>query len=142
MDQHSMKKRVHDIFTKLKIADKLDLKANKRNALIDFLSMVPEMIKNTDKRSHIIKGLKNTGLIDEKYGRYLDFNSILATCRRNLLVEEYMLYYNPFVELFGIFCQNGLITDNHFSLLTETRWEGQYTAQQVSLRNIVSDANV
>jgi len=56
MDQHPMKKRGHDILAKLKNADKLDLKVNKKNALIDFLSVVPEMITNTAKRSHIIKG--------------------------------------------------------------------------------------
>jgi len=41
MYQHPMKKRVHDIFTKLKNADRLDLKANKRNALVNFIYVVP-----------------------------------------------------------------------------------------------------
>ena len=65
----------------------MDLKANKRNTLIDFLYMVPEMITNAAKHSRIIKGFKKLGLIDEKYGRYPDFNSILTTCGRNPSVE-------------------------------------------------------
>ena len=53
--------------------------------------MVPEMMTNAAKRSYIIDGLKKPGLIDKKYRRYPDFNLILATCRRNPPVEEYML---------------------------------------------------
>ena len=81
MDQHPMKKRVPDIFAKLKNTNKLDLKANKRNALIDFLSMLTEMIPNAANSSHLIKELKKPGLIDKKYARYPDFNSIFATCK-------------------------------------------------------------
>jgi len=91
MYQHPIKERVHDIFAKLKNADKLNLKANKRNTLIDFLSMVPEMTTNAVKRFHVIKGFKKPDLIDKKYGRYPDFNLILATYRRNPLVERYFL---------------------------------------------------
>jgi len=75
------------------------------------------MIKSAAKHFHIINGFKKLGLIDEKHGRYPDFNLIIATCRRNPSVEKYMLYYNPIVEIFGIFHQSGLITENQFKRL-------------------------
>ena len=62
-DQHPMKQLVNTMFTKLSKDGKISLKTSKKNALVDFLSCVPEIVTSAAKRDFIIKGFLTPGLI-------------------------------------------------------------------------------
>ena len=51
-----MKRLVTDMFTSLLTNNKITLKPSKKDALIDFLSVVPEIVTNAAKRRYILKG--------------------------------------------------------------------------------------
>ena len=99
------------MFSSLAKDGRISIKSSKKNALVDFLSVVPEIVTFAAKRSFIIKGFLVPGMIDSKFKRYPDFNTILSTCRRNPSREEYQLCYNSFIPLLKRFQENGHIDD-------------------------------
>ena len=113
-DRHPMKRIVAKIIDDLIRDGKLVLVANKKNSLIDFTSVLPEMITRAATWPNILKGFLSARFIDDKYRRCPDVNTILSTCRRNPSKEEYSLCFSSFPKLFKLYCLNGHITDNHF----------------------------
>ena len=105
------------MFTSLLTNNKITLKPSKKDALIDFLSVVPEIVTNAAKRSYILKGFLVPGMVDRKFNRYPDFNTLLSTCRRNPSKQEYEYYYRSFSPLFNKFQQDGHITDQYLQEL-------------------------
>ena len=89
----------------------------KYNSLIDFLLVLPEMVTNATKCSHIIKGFSSPGIVDVKFNKYPDFNTILTTYRRDFTETEYILCYKLFTKLFTIFHQSRHIPDKDFKRL-------------------------
>lgn len=112
-----MKRLVTDMFTSLLTNNKITLKPSKKDALIDFLSVVPEIVTNAAKRSYILKGFLVPGMVDRKFNRYPDFNTLLSTCRRNPSEQEYEHCYRSFSPLFTKFQQDGHITDRYLQEL-------------------------
>ena len=53
-------------------------------------------------------------MIDPKFKRYPNFNTILSTCRRNPSREEYQLCYNSFIPLLKRFQENSYTIDNEY----------------------------
>ena len=67
----------------------MDLKANKKKSLTDFVASIPVMVTKVATRDNVQHGFIANSLVDETYKRYLDFNKILATCRRNPKTDDY-----------------------------------------------------
>ena len=116
-DQHPMKLFAHKMFESLSKDGKLVLKPTKKHALLDFISVVPEMVTIAAKRSYILKGFTTPGMIDSTFHRYPDYNTLLATCRRNPSKAEYQLCYSSFTPLFEKFHATGLIDDDYLEEL-------------------------
>ena len=53
---------------------KLVLVSNKKNSLIDFTSILPEMVTHAGTKFNILKDFLSAGFIGDKYKRYPDFN--------------------------------------------------------------------
>ena len=84
-----MKRIVQQAFVTLHEEQRLDLKANKKKSLIDFVASIPAMVTKAATRDNIQHGFIANGLVDDKYKRYPDFNKILTIYRRNPKVKDY-----------------------------------------------------
>ena len=89
VDSSPMKRIVQHVFVKLHEEQRLDLIANKKTLLIDFIASIPAMGIKVATRDNIQHGFIANGLVDEIYKRYPTFNKILATCRRNPKTDDY-----------------------------------------------------
>ena len=68
-------------------------------------------------RENMLHGLMENGKIDKIFNCYPDFNSLLATCRRNPIKDEYKLCIDMFPTLMEHFQENGHIEDEFFEKL-------------------------
>jgi hypothetical protein len=107
-----MKNQISHKFALLKEEGKLDLKTKNSNALVDFLSVLPEMVTTAVQNEKIMKGFIGPGMINGKFNKYPDFNKMLATCRRNPTRDEYTTCYSSFIELFNSFGRIGGLEDD------------------------------
>jgi len=112
-----MKQLVSTMFTKLSKDGKIALKPSKKNALINFLSCVPEIVTSAAKRDFIIKGFLTPGMMNDKYKRYPNIDTILPTCRRNPSQQEYSLCHSAFAPLLKRFRIEGYIDDSYLQQL-------------------------
>ena len=87
-DRCPMKRIVQQVFVKLHEEQRLDLKANKKKILIDFVASIPAMVTKATPRDNLSFGFIVNGLVDETYTRYPNFNKILATCSINPKTDE------------------------------------------------------
>ena len=114
---HLMKRAVCAIFKSLAAQETVTLKTTKKNALFDLLSVVPEMVTDTAKRSNIIKGFQSPGMIDSQFQRYPDFKSLLSMYRKNPSKEEHDLYYKTFPQVLKQFMKEGHVANTLFNQL-------------------------
>ena len=67
----------------------LKLSPTKKNSLVDFISVLPEVLGKCCTAVHVKHGFLENGTIDRQARRFPSWNGILATCKRNLPVDEY-----------------------------------------------------
>ncbi|EJK61287.1 hypothetical protein THAOC_18258, partial [Thalassiosira oceanica] len=85
-----------------------------KNAIIDFLSVLPEVATQACKPKNIKRGFIAAGIIDEKTGRFPVFNRILGTCRRNPSKIEYANIVQYFPTYLNMVQENGRIDKEAF----------------------------
>ena len=68
----------------------LNLNGNyrKKNALIDFLSCVPEMLEACLKKKFIKQSFVESGMIDAETGTVPVFDKLMGTCKRYVSVDS------------------------------------------------------
>ena len=92
------------------------LASNKRGALIDFLSILPEVATKACTKSNIQHGFIEAGIIDEVNHRYPVFDKMLATCRRNPTVEEYESAKSNFPDFVNAVEERGIIPEELYEM--------------------------
>jgi len=136
--RHPKKKLIIDAF-KDQLAG-FNLALNKRNALIDFLSKIPEIATKACTPDNIQHGFIEAGIIDKDKLRYPVLNKILATCRRNPTKVEYELILDTFEYFLNAAVENGHIPEEYlicmaFRLIGITTAKWLYV-MQVYLKSI------
>ena len=99
-ERHPLKKLMLEIFSDLHGKGQLILSLTKRQALVDFFSILPEMSGKAVTRENILHGFLANGVIDKETKRFPDFDKILSTCRLLPSTEEYNLCVRSFATLF------------------------------------------
>ena len=92
---HPMKRTLQQGFVKM-AAKELNLKLDKRKALIDFLACIPEVLTTAGKRSNVVHGFVANGLVGDEAKfkskfAFPDFDLMLATVRRKVTTTEHNL---------------------------------------------------
>jgi len=83
-----MRRLISDMFNSEKM-EFLSFKSSKKNALIDFLLVLPDIATSVCSKEGIKHGFLEAGIIDKDYHRYPVFNKILSTCRQSYSRDEY-----------------------------------------------------
>ena len=91
VDRCPMKRLISNMFHSKNMSF-LSLKSTKKNALIDFLSVLPEISTTACSKDNIKHGFIQAGIIDKELNRYPIFNKILATCHQQ--VESFADFLN------------------------------------------------
>ena len=86
-DRQPMKLTIYNSLQKLENENKHILKSSKNNAIIDFVSYVPEMTTKAVTGNKTMHIFVENGMIDFENNRFPDFNKILATRRKDPTVE-------------------------------------------------------
>ena len=116
-NRHPMKRRVSEVFTKLKKEGRLILKSSKEHSLIDFVSSIPAMSSKAMTFEGITHGFLEGGYIDRQHMRYPDFDKLLATCRTDPTKAEYELCEQMLPELVAKYLEKGHVGDDTFELM-------------------------
>ena len=125
-DQCPMKRIVQQAFVKLHKEQRLELKANKKKSLIDFVASNSAMVTKAAARENIQHGFIANGLVDDKFKRYPDFNKMRSTCRRNPENEDYNRCIETSTYLFDRCLEHGHVPDLEYIFL---RNEGNKSPQ-------------
>ena len=115
VDRCPMKRLISDMFHSADMSF-LSLKSTKKNALIDFLSVLPDIATRACSKDNIKHGFIQAGIIDEDLNRYPVFNKILATCRQQPTLEEYHTVLETFPEFIEIMDKFGHIDEEQFDV--------------------------
>ena len=115
VDRCPMKRLISDMFHSEDMSF-LSLKSTKKNALIDFLSVLPDIATRACSKDNIKHGFIQAGIIDEDLNRYPVFNKILATCRQQPTLEEYHTVLETFPEFIEIMDKFGHIDEEQFDV--------------------------
>ena len=83
------------------------MKPKHQNTLIDFPSVLPEMVTRVKQNERIVKGFVVAGMADTKFKNYHNFSRMLVTCCRSPSRGEYQTCYSSFIELFHAFVRAG-----------------------------------
>ena len=94
----------------------IKLASNKRGALIDFISILPEVATKACTKSNIQHGFIESGIIDKDNHRYPVFNKMLATCRRNPTQDEYNIAKSNFPDFLYSVEERGLIPEEQYEM--------------------------
>ena len=86
----------------------------KLNCIIDFAICIPELLAQSVTTSRILKGFIQAGMIDEKTNQWPDFDKIIGTCQRKVLVAEVDIVKKNFTHLYNIFLEEGRIPEEVF----------------------------
>ena len=111
-----MKKMIFDAFKSGELSF-IRLADNKKRSLIDFLSVIPTIATKACTVENIRRGFITAGVIDEQRKRYPVLNRILATCRRDVLVDEYQCIIKNFHNIVTEVCDNGMVTEDLFETI-------------------------
>jgi len=116
-----MKKRVVQGFQEMSNKG-LRLNLTRKDALIDFLSCLPETLTKTSTRSKIVPGFVSNGQIGDeaKYASkfaFPDFDIMLDTVRREVSKEEYNLCKKTFPELLLYGLKLGEVEEQEYNRL-------------------------
>jgi hypothetical protein len=92
------------------------MKSSKKNAIIEFLSVLPDIATSVCSKESIKHGFLEAGIIDKDYHRYPVFNKILSTCRQCYSQDEYSSVVESFERFLNIMDEEGHIPEEHFDL--------------------------
>ena len=113
---------------KAKIGDAFDselsfmkLASNKKHALIDFISVLPDIAAKIITKKNIQQGFIEAGIIDDQYHRYPVFDTLLGTCRRDIKQVEYDHIVDSFPHFLHEANINGHITEDIYDKLNIPR---------------------
>jgi hypothetical protein len=113
--RHPMKRVVYKAFKEeLK---SLNLSDKKLRALVDFISVLPELATKAATRGNIIHGFHQSGIIDEEVHRYPVLHKILATCRSSIPKELIEKIEYHFDYLYKLVLDEGRIPEHVFDEL-------------------------
>ena len=107
-----MKHTIYNSPQKLANENKLILRSSKNNAIIEFVSCVPEMTTQVVTINNIIHGFVDNGMIDFDNNRFPDFDKILAKCRTEPTVEEYKLCETRFPYVLQNYLEDDHVDDS------------------------------
>jgi hypothetical protein len=94
----------------------LSLKSTKKNALIDFLSVLREIATTACSKDDIKHGFIEARIIDKEFNRYPVSNKILATCHQQPTLEEYRTVDDTFEDFLDIMDEKGHIKEEHYGI--------------------------
>jgi hypothetical protein len=94
----------------------LSLKSMKKNALIDFLSVLPEIAMRVCSKDNIKHGFIKDRIINKGFNMYPVFNMILATCRQQPTLEEYRTVVDSFEDFLDIIDEKRHIKEEHYDV--------------------------
>ena len=115
VDRCPMKRIISNMFHSENMSF-LSLKSTKKNALIDFLSVLPEISTTACSKDNIKHGFIQAGIIDKEFNRYPVFNKILATCRQQPTLEEYKTVVESFADFLDIVNEKGHIDEDQYDI--------------------------
>jgi hypothetical protein len=114
----------------------LSLKSTKKNALIDFLSVIPEIATTACSKDNIKHGFIQAGIIDKEFNRYPVFNKILATCRQQPTIKEYRTVLESFKDFIKIMDKKGHIDEEQYDI------RGIRTDKDINGQNVFRTAGI
>ncbi|KAL7545663.1 hypothetical protein ACHAWF_009011, partial [Thalassiosira exigua] len=107
----------------------LNLSPVKTHALIDFISILPEALQKACTVGNVRHGFIANGTIDRHGMRYPSWNGILATCKRNIHVDEYERIFDTFPAYLKKFEEEGYADedfhDNQGAVERDTNSRGE-----------------
>ena len=109
-----LKRIIVEKFKQLEASLTLKLKKTHKDAPVDFISSVLEMIVKSATKSNIVHGFRENGMIDDKVGLYSDFHQMLATCKKKIEVENYDLCIRTFSHLYKNTLEEWYVEDTVF----------------------------
>jgi hypothetical protein len=115
LDRCPMKRLISDMFHPEKL-EFLSLKSSKKNALIDFLSVLPDIATSVCSKESIKHGFLEAGIINDDYHCYPVFNKILSTCCQRYSQYEYNSVVKSFKHFLNIMDEEGHILKERFDL--------------------------
>eukprot|EP00956_Cyclotella_meneghiniana_P026954 scaffold59494_cov16-Cyclotella_meneghiniana.AAC.1 len=89
--------------------------SDKKKALIDFLSCLPDIIAKAQSESNIRVGFYENGMIDGDKSMYPVMDNILKTCKRAIPIEVYDKFIDNFAYLYKLMVNEGHITDEVYN---------------------------
>ena len=90
----------------------LKLNGKKKTTLVIFLLTLPCMISHIAKPETIVDGFVACGMLDNTTKTCPDMNQILATCHRNITLDEHDLCRKKFKELYKLNLDQVHVTDD------------------------------
>ncbi|KAL7552482.1 hypothetical protein ACHAWF_015738 [Thalassiosira exigua] len=114
-ENHPMKRKIVQVFEHERLKH-LSLKSSKKKALINFLTVLPQIATKACTVRNIQMGFLETGMIDEDKKRYPVFNKILASCRQAITHDEYNNVLESFDDFLKVTDDVGRIPEEHFDL--------------------------
>ncbi len=113
-----MKKRIRDAMKELEAAGNLRMKkANHKNALVDFLSILPAAATQAATVKNIVHGFIENGMIDRESRRFPVLHKILHTLKRDILMTEVDDVLDAFPRLLDEVNQYGRVSEEVFDEL-------------------------
>ena len=126
---HALRDRVKETFRKLSLDGTLNLKANTKNALVDFLSTYPTVLQKACPNDTVMKGFIRNGMIDDGSLSLPDLEQVLRSCQNsNLTKEHWDRIISNFPALYEEASKEGLLTDEFLTNLgfkPDTNYAGQ-----------------
>ena len=112
-DRHAMKRKITNAFESdgLKY---LNLKTSHRNAIVDFIAVLPSAATKSATVENIMHGFFESGIIDRESHRFPVLRKILATCRRNIELSEFNKIKDVFPEFLNLVNEHGRIPEQNF----------------------------
>ena len=108
-----MKRRVHKAF-KSEDVEGLTLARKDREALIDFISVLPGILGKVCTPENIQTGFIKNGMLDPQARRFPSFNAMFSTCRSNPRIEDYMNIRNQIGKIVSQYDKHGEADDVFF----------------------------
>ncbi len=115
VDRCPMKRVISNMFHSENLSF-LSLKSTKKNALIDFLSVLPEIATTACSKDNVKHGFIEARIINKEFNRYPVFNKILATCRQKPTLKEYHTVADSFEDFLDIMDEKGHIEEEHYNV--------------------------
>jgi len=107
-----LKKMLFEAFDTGELASILNLASTKRDTIVDFIMCYLEVMTEIASAHNVQAGFIENGALDPTHQRMPTLNGILATCKRNISVEEQQNIIDNFDEIFQSFEKNGCMPES------------------------------